>query len=291
MVVIWNPNASRAADSEHVLEQLRAQGDVHVVETSDAEAAEHAATRAAAEGASRIIAAGGDGTINTVINGIMKSNQRPILGVLPLGTANDWFSSLDLPDDIEAAIETALSADGTWTDLAELETTQQTRYFANIATGGNSHRVTESITDDMKQTWGALCYLRGSIGVLADLQTYRTTISFDGGAPQEFEAWNVMVANGKMSGGRLEVAPRAIVDDGYLDIVIIRDGTLIDIAKLTAQELLNTYIESDQVEYRQAKEIRIRSEPPLRFSIDGDIIDEQPIVFRNRARALRVARG
>ena len=292
MVVIWNPNASRAADADNVRRLLTQSSDTRLVETKSAEDAARAVRLAVSQDSLRIIAAGGDGTINSVVNAMMQlpQEQRPILGVLPLGTSNDWCSSLEVPDVMEDAVELALHGAAKWVDIAELQSSHNTRYFANIATGGNSQRVTESITREMKETWGSLCYLRGAIDILADLKTFRTSVSFDGGPANTFDAWNIMIANGKTSGGRLEVAPHAKLDDGLLDIIIIRDGTLMDLAKLTAQQVISTYADSDQVEYRQAKSIRITSEPPLLFSIDGDIVDEQPIVFNNFCTAIAVAR-
>jgi diacylglycerol kinase (ATP) len=196
-----------------------------------------------------------------------------------------------VPDELNAAWEIIESNQPKPVDVIELQTPTETKYFANIATGGNSHRVTESITDEMKQTWGALCYLRGAIGVLTDLKTFQTSISFDGGPPEEFDAWNIIVANGKTSAGRLEIAPKAKLDDGLLDVVIVRDGTLLNIARMAVQYLASDYIESDQIEYRQAKSISIRSEPPLLFSIDGDLVEQQPIKFQTHPSALKVVAG
>ena len=218
--------------------------------------------------------------------------------MLPLGTANDWCSSLCIPDDLAKALELldsgfSGSVEVKSLDVIEVKTADENRYFANIATGGNSHRVTESITTQMKQTWGALCYLRGTIDILNDLATFQTSISFDGEPAEQFDVWNIIVANGRTSGGRLEVAPNARLDDGLLDIIIIREGTLLDLAGMTFDLLTKrrAYIESDQVVYRQAKSIAIDSSPPLLFSIDGDLVGQQPLLFRACPHSIRVVVG
>ena len=289
MLVIWNPNAGSVNAAREIRQNLSNRPGTRLCETKTAQEATELVAAHLQKGENQIIAAGGDGTINAVINGMMQLTHDAVLGVLPLGTANDWCASLGVPDDLQAALAMIDQRKATPIDVIELETPNASHYFANIATGGNSHRVTDSITSEMKQRWGALCYLRGAIGVLNDLETFDTRISFDGEPPESFAVWNIIVANGKTSGGRLEVAPKAVLNDGLLDVVIIRDGTLVDLAGMTVQLLTSRdYIESDQVEYRQAKSISIQSEPPLLFSIDGDLVEQQPIRFRACPNALRV---
>lgn len=290
MLVVWNPNAGSVEAANNIRDYLMKRPKTDVVETQSAEDAAQLVANRTREGETEIVAAGGDGTINAVINGMMKRQHDATLGVLPLGTANDWCSSLGVPDNLNAALQLIESGYTKEVDVIAVETPSERRYFANIATGGNSHRVTESITTEMKQTWGALCYLRGTIGILSDLRSFRTSISFDGGTSEEFDAWNVIVANGKTSGGRLEVAPSAQLDDGLMDIVIIRDGTLLDLAGMTFDLLTSrgAYIASDQVEYRKAETIKIQSNPQLLFSIDGDLVEQQPVKFHCCPKSLRV---
>ena len=164
-----------------------------------------------------------------------KVARGELLGVLPIGTANDWCSSLAIPDDLDEAMEVLIKGESRVLDIVEVETASRKVRFANIATGGNSYRVTESLTDEMKQTWGPFCYLRGVIDVLADLDSFETEIRFDGGPPHSFSVCNIIIANGKTSGGRIEVAPKAILDDGLLDIIIIQSGTVVDLADMTAR--------------------------------------------------------
>ena len=292
MLVIWNPNAGSVAAAQAIKQRMEARDRTAVHQTTTGDQAIRLVAQHLAQGENQIVAAGGDGTINAVINGMMQHPSDATLGVLPLGTANDWCASLQIPDDLSDALALVDAQQARQLDVVKVETPSAIRYFANIATGGNSHRVTESVTSEMKQMWGALCYLRGAIGVVADLDTFRAAISFDQSPPETFDVWNIIVANGKTSAGRLAIAPQAELDDGLLDIVIIRDGTLLDLANLTVQVMItSTYLESDQVEYRQAREISINSNPPLLFSIDGDMIDEQPVRFSACPGAIRVVTG
>lgn len=290
-LVIWNPNAGSTEQAAAIRQKLIDHPDVTIYEPTSATDAQAKVKIACEQGIKLIVAAGGDGTVNSVINGLSTAPNDVILGVLPLGTANDWCASLAIPNDPDLAWETLQNRHVQAIDVIELETESQTTRFANIATGGNSHRVTEAITAEMKERWGALCYIRGAVSILNDLKSFDTVISIDGGAPQQFSAWNLLVANGKTSAGRVEVAPQARLDDGLLDLVIIQSGTMIDLADLSARYLFDDYIESDQVIYRQARHIALNSQPPVKFSLDGDIVDEQPIAFRCLPAALNVIVG
>lgn len=292
MLVIWNPNAGSVRNAARIKSELTRNRDVELAETNSSDEAIELVCRQIGQGERRIVAAGGDGTVNAVINGMMRESSDAELAVLPLGTANDWCASLGIPDDLWQAKSLIDGWNARPLDIIELESPHVHKYFANIATGGNSQRVTESITPEMKRKWGALCYLRGAIGIVPNLQTYHASISFDDGPAEEFNVWNIIVANGQTSAGRLMVAPKAKLDDGLLDIVIIRDGTVLDLAEMTVQFLTSqSYVASEQVEYRQAKTITLTSEPPLLFSIDGDLVEEQPSRFRVKPKAINVVVG
>ena len=290
-LIIWNPNAGSVDKAQQIRERLQTRQGTEIYEPISAEDGQTKVRIACERGAKLVIVAGGDGTINSVINGLAEAPADVVMGVLPLGTANDWCVSLGIPNDLNLAWETLEKGEIRPLDVVELDTELQSIRFANIATGGNSHRVTEAITAEMKQRWGAMCYVRGAVNIVNDLQSFEATISFDGGPPQSFSVWNVLVANGRTSAGRVEVAPRAQLDDGLLDVVIIQAGTFVDLADLSVRYIFADYIASDQVVYRQAREITLKSQPPLKFSLDGDLVDEQPISFRCLPKAINVIVG
>ena len=290
-LIIWNPNAGSVDKAQEIRERLQNRRVTEIYDPVSAEDAQTKVRIACERGAKLIVAAGGDGTINSVINGLAEAPADVVMGVLPLGTANDWCVSLGIPNDINLAWESLEEGEVRPLDVVELDTESQSIRFANIATGGNSHRVTEAITAEMKQRWGAMCYVRGAVSIVNDLQSFEATISLDGGPPQSFSIWNLLVANGRTSAGRVEVAPRAQLDDGLLDVVIIQAGTFVDLADLSVRYIFADYIASDQVVYRQAREITLRSQPPLMFSLDGDLVHEQPISFRCLPKAINVIVG
>jgi diacylglycerol kinase (ATP) len=291
-LVIWNPASGKAHTAGEVLAWLQSRPDTVIWETTPEESAAGLARRGVEDGYDLIVAAGGDGTINSVVNGIVATGKISNVGILPIGTANDLAFTLELPLDLQDAAEWLYVGEPRPFDLIEVTTPQDHRFFANMATGGNSNRVTESLTDEIKQLWGPLSYLRGAIGVLADLGSFDVSLTID--ETEQFTAriWNMLVANGRTNAGRLPVAPNARPDNGLLDLVLIRDGSIVDLAALTAEfALLPSYLESDQVIYRQARAFTIESNPPLKFSLDGEILEETPSAFRVRPGAINMIYG
>lgn len=291
VIVIWNGRAGSAERADEFRAQLQRFPNYTVCETESAEAARQLAQEAVRRGAAQIVAAGGDGTVNAVINGMSDRWDSSTLAILPVGTGNDLCRTLAIPLDPQDAVPLLAAGEVRRIDLVEVETNGHRTFYANAATGGNSDRVKDCLTDELKRRWGPLCYLRGGIGLLADLTGYETTISFDDEPPQHFTAWNLVLANGRTSAGGLELAPRANPEDGLLDVVVVLDGTAVDIAVLAAQFALADYLESDQVVFRQARRVSVQSEPPIRFSADGELIETQPVTFTIRPQALRVVVG
>ncbi|GIW97083.1 MAG: diacylglycerol kinase [Pirellulaceae bacterium] len=287
-LIIWNPCAGKAStdEAQEVRQQLEAIPTIEIVEAESNRQARVLAERARRHDFQVVVAAGGDGTVNAVANGLYRgalpARKSPIvMGVLPIGTANDFALTLGLPDDLQQAHEVLRNGTPRDLDLIEIATSGEPACYANVAAGGNSDRVTEALTDEIKQTWGPLCYLRGAIGVLADLEAYQVEVQFDDESPLRLPVWNVIVANGRTNAGHLPLAPRANPEDGLMDVILIKEGTGFDLASVAANFILQTYLECDQVEYRQVHKLRITSDPQLRFSIDGEPIDDQPVVFRS----------
>ena len=147
-VVIWNANAGSVEQATQVRAQLAVRPDTQVYESTSPEEAQQIVKDACQGGEVLIVAAGGDGTINTVANAMPKYESHVRLAVLPVGTANDWCWSLGIPDDLTNAVQLLETGETRLLDLAEMETDAGKHCFANVATGGNSQRVTDLLTDD-----------------------------------------------------------------------------------------------------------------------------------------------
>jgi len=171
------------------------------------------------EGCETVIAAGGDGTVNAAVNALMmiETGRRPKLAIIPLGTANDFAGTLQISDDIDSVVNSLDQGRYEWIDVVQIEATGFKSYYANIAAGGNSVRVSEQSTDAIKETWGAFCYIRGSFGVLGNLETYHLVADL-GDERIEVDSWGVLVANGRTTAGHIAVAPLASPSDGLIGL-------------------------------------------------------------------------
>jgi diacylglycerol kinase (ATP) len=274
--ILWNPNAGPKERNAASLEQIRSElGDrltVHVTKSED-----HSAqlTRELIEsGATTIAAAGGDGVINVVADAILQTgNANVALAVLPSGTGNDYARSLGLPLSAVESAPLLLDQELRPLDVFHLTGTGPNgkidRYGVNMLAGGNTGQYTKQLTDEMKQQWGAFCFLRGAIEVLQNLEVYNVEVQFDDETPLAMNVLNLFVANGRCAGAGLPVAEGALLDDGWLDAVIVLDGTGVQLAQLALTYVVGNPREHELILARRVRKIAIRSQAPFAWAVDG----------------------
>jgi len=249
--------------------------------TQRAGEAETLAREAARAGCDYVVAAGGDGTLNEVINGIATpSPPRGVcVGIVPLGTANDFARSIGMMGDVDTTIDIMQTKTTALIDLVRM-TSERTRYFVNTSAGGFSGVVNEKLTPEIKLNWGPLAYLRSAAAALPELHAYRTTVTFDDAESLVIDLYNVIVANGQFVAGGLPIAPQADPSDGLLDAVLIPKRSAAEMALLAAEMLLGKHLSSDAVIFRRAKKISVQSQPGMWFNADGELVGNEPIVFQ-----------
>lgn len=255
---------------------------------------------AVTEGFTHILSIGGDGTLNEVANGLMKAKQtmpddhwsHVRMGGLPMGTANDFLKTLDVPTDVQTLKE-ALETDSFKNiDLGLVEFNAKSgepasRYFINITDLGMGGVVAEKLSRYSRWMGPLLTYQRA---ILSTLLTYKSqtinaaadSFTYDG------EILNFVVANGKYFGSGLGIAPHATIDDGQLSIVILGKISLLDYMKLLSKVRQCKPITHPAFYYKSAKEIRINSPSgPLPIDMDGEFIGYSPMKVTVVPRALR----
>jgi diacylglycerol kinase (ATP) len=294
---IHNPSAGAAEQWPALRRELDTLGELTLIETKQPGDAARAAADATRRGDSLLIAIGGDGTVNEIVNGTMRTRlhtgaSRPTLAIVPLGTGNDLARTLGVPLEPLEAIKLLRERPATARiDLMRVRSETFDGFCANVAAGGFTGQMNEALTDELKSRWGPLAYLRGAVKVLPDLTKYSTTIRYDGSAPQPVHAMNVIVANGRTAGGGTIVAAQADPTDGLLDIVIVRTGTVLELTGVAARLLAGDYTTSDLVTHRRAKRVQIESTPGMWFNIDGELITNEPVTFSVVPGALNVVVG
>lgn len=289
--VVFNPRAGSFAAADAVRDRLHLRRHVAIVETTGPGDVPVSVAEAVAAGAEVIVAAGGDGTAHAVLNALAPRFDRVCLGVLPLGTGNDLCRTLGMPEDPVTALAALDAGREHRLDVLAIDTPTERTYSLNLASGGFSGQLREALTADVKATWGPLAYLRGAAGVVTDLTGYRCRFTFDGGEVLEVEALNVIVANGRFAARGWAVASRADPEDGLLDVVIVRYGEWLDLASVAAALLAGTYEDDERVIHRRARSVRIESDPPMPWSVDGEPADGSPVTFTVLPGAARVLVG
>src|SRR5438445_735810 len=159
-----------------------------------------------------IVPAGGDGTLNEVVNGIAQGGCNAALGVLPLGTGNDFARTLGLPNNLDTAIEQIMAGKTRAIDLVRV-TSDRIRYFVNVSSGGFSGVVDEKLTPEMKRAWGPLAYLRSAAAAFSELRGYTTKVALDEAEAFELDLYNVVVVNGRYVAGGILVAREWVLRD------------------------------------------------------------------------------
>lgn len=288
--VIVNPQAGSVEGIEALREAFDAWPGAEVRVTRKAGDARRLAREALAEGTGLVVAAGGDGTLNEVVNGLSEDFGRVRLGLLPLGTGNDFARSIGVPAELEGALEILRQGQTRRLDVARARLGGESRYFINMAAGGFSGQVSEK-ADEVKDRWGSLAYLRAAIGTLFEIQSFNATFLVDGAERLSLETYNVVVSNGRHVAAGIPVAPHSKMDDGLLDLMLVPSASVPQLAVLIPQILLGRHVESDRLIFRKVQALEIKSDPPMAFNVDGELIGEGRVRFEVLPRALEVVVG
>ena len=242
-----------------------------------------------------LIVAGGDGTVNDVVNGLGRAGfpEGVTLGILPAGTGNDLAATLCIPEEPELAEDVIRQNRERRLDVGRVRSEGiGERFFINVATGGLGAEISDANDEELKKRWGKLSYLRASLEVAKDFDVRDLTLYLDG-EERQVKAVNIAVGNCRYTGGGWPATPKANPEDGLLDVVVIETLGVADLLELAPVALAESdYLGSDGVLFVRAKEIRVETQPPgLEFTADGEIIGNEPARFSILPRALNVLVG
>jgi len=280
-IVILNPTAG---SPEHVRSwQERAKslaGDCPIRVTSHSGEAEALARRAVEEGFARIVAAGGDGTVSQVANGLAGSNA--ILGVLPMGSVNVFAMELGLPlHNLQRCWDII---EDTNLRLVDMPSANE-KYFVQLAGVGLDAQVVKETSLAFKRSFGPLSYLI-SAAQIAARQPPKLFIESEHTSVEEGSF--VLVGNGRLYGGPFPFFKQAVIDDGLFDVVVFKRLGYLEIMRYLQDVVFSADIKVPEIEYFQTRQLRITSEQDVPLELDGELAGNCPVDFRIRKRALRV---
>jgi diacylglycerol kinase (ATP) len=290
--VILNPTAGGGEEGEEIRAWAERRPRVRVRETSAAGDGRRWARDAAREGVDLVVAAGGDGTVHEVADGLMEvEGSGPALGVVPLGTGNDLVRSLAVPQDVEEALELLDRGRRRPMDVVRLEGVGgEPRFFLNALNGGFSGDVHDALGPELKERWGPLSYLRSGLETWGERAPYELELEVDGEVSRH-EALNLVVANGGYAGHGIPVAPGADPFDGHLDVLVILDAPALELSGLAARMLTGEPVEHDLLVRWRARSVRIQAARPLPVSVDGEPDELSDASMEVRPGALPVVVG
>jgi len=272
-------------DVPQTLEILKSLRPLHLAKTRKTGDAQKWARTAVRRGCDYIVIAGGDGTLNEVVNGVAETGKRARIGILPLGTGNDFARTLGLPLSIEESVETLRARKTRPVDIVRVRS-RTIRYFVNVAAGGFSGIVRRKMTAAIKKSWGPLAYIRGAAAALPKLHAYKTRIVLDEKEELSSALYNVIIANGCFAAGGLPIAPDADPSDALLDVVLIPKKSAPEMVLLAAAIVLGKHFAAHGIIFRRAKRISVRSKPGMWFNVDGELVGSVPATFQIVPRAL-----
>jgi diacylglycerol kinase (ATP) len=256
-------------------------------------------TRAALEaGADLVVAVGGDGTINEVVNGFFddKGPIRPeaSFGVVPAGTGGDFIKTLGIPRDTFAAAAALKSAPRA-IDVGRLRYVdsngkQALRHFINIASFGISGMVDRFVNQSSKALGGKISFALATLKAGAAYKNATVRLVLDGGTPKEGKIYNVAVANGRYFGGGMKVAPDAALDDGMFDVITMGDFGFGDLLFRGLDIYSGKHLRNPKVTVQRAR--RVDAEPldgvEVLLDVDGEAPGRLPASFELLQGALKV---
>jgi YegS/Rv2252/BmrU family lipid kinase len=287
--IIINP-AARGAKARLARLRKIAHGAVikATIGPGDAEAQ---AERAVEQGYETIVAAGGDGTVNEVLNGIGDEPDgfaKTRLGVLPLGTVNVFARELKIPLRLEHAWKVLKRARATQIDLARADFLDEgksaARYFMQLAGAGLDARAVELVSWKLKKNAGPLAYVVAGLQALAEKQP-RITVHADG---KKLAGELALLGNGKFYGGPFEIFPGAALGDGALHACVFPRVNLPALLGHAPGFLLRRKLAEEKIQRLRAAKIELTSETPAAFELDGEWVGNLPATFSVERQKLRV---
>lgn len=284
--VIYNPTSGKElmkrnlADILDVLEQAGYEASSYAT-TPHPFSARDEAKRAGKAGFDLIVAAGGDGTINEVVNGIAPLRKRPKMAIIPGGTTNDYARALKIPrGNVRQAAEVILKGQTVKMDIGKTPD----NYFVNIAAGGHLTELTYEVPSELKSVFGYLAYLAKGAELLPQIRPIPMHFKYDEGI-YDGKASMFFLGLTNSIGGFEQIAPDAKLDDGKFSLIIIKTANVFEILHLIALMLRNgSHIRDRRIIYTKTSKLEVsapKSKKRLMINLDGEYGGDAPMSFVN----------
>ncbi|MEZ9231260.1 lipid kinase YegS [Vibrio amylolyticus] len=227
------------------------------------------------DGISRIVVAGGDGTVNEAVNALnhWPMQERPELAIIPMGTANDFATATLIPNELSSALELAIKGKAYWVDSVRAND----RYFMNIAAAGFGAEITAETPVELKNFLGGGAYTLTGVVKALGFKPYSGTLTIEKGS----FSGDILVGafcNGRLAGGGQELAPNAFINDGLMDLTLVKAFLPSDLPKVI-EEIKQPAQDGEFVVHTQASWLEVDFPQPLPINLDGEPYRSNKIRF------------
>lgn len=275
-MLIVNPSSGKEEALEHVerIENILADKgyNVNVAQTEKELDATIYCQNACKDEFDLVVSLGGDGTLHETINGMVDQKHRPMLGIIPLGTVNDFARALDIPLDVEKAIDILKSDRSKEVDIGRFND----QYFVNIVAAGAIAEATYEVKPEQKTKFGPLAYLMEGMKTISNNSSYPIRMEYDGKV-WEGDSFLFLAALTNSAGGFEKLSPEAKVNDGKIHCYIVTEVNMIRLASIVSAILRGELKKEKDVEYFKADHIKLSSEEDLVTNVDGEEGDSLPV--------------
>lgn len=286
--LIVNPSAGggKAQNHIHEIEMLLRERNIafEIDVTACPGDASNIVVKAITDGFRKFIVAGGDGTLNEVANGILFQNTVPsthiILAQLPLGTGNDWRRTYGIPDRLADCIDIIKKGKTIFQDAGLVHYSAQgktnKKYFINVAgCGFDAHVTMDANQNKLKGKSGTMTYIGSLISSIYTYKEPKVRVEMDG-KKTDLELFTLLAGICKYAGNKMKLVPHAIPNDGLLQTIKVRKISRLKIILNIARLFSGSFTKLAEVESGSCKNIKVSSESPLLFQIDGESVGEAP---------------
>jgi diacylglycerol kinase (ATP) len=249
------------------------------------------ARSAADDGATLLVAVGGDGTVNEVVQGLAGRDDVE-LAVIPRGTGWDFVRTYGIPRRFDDAVAVARDGKAKVIDLGRAryrswEGAEAEAYFANLASAGMSGAIAKRANETSKALGGKISYLWATLAVFAGWQNDVVEVAVDG-ERRSGRMHDVIVANGRYLGGGMMICPEAQPDDGLFDVLLIGDLTKRDLMLTLPKTYRGTHLPHPKAEVLRGARVEVDAAEPLPIELDGEQPGTTPVRFEVAPQALRL---
>ena len=306
-LAVINPKSAggkTGRDTETIARKLaEVTGPLTVALTNAPMDAARITSHALRDGYGRVVAVGGDGTINEVVNGFFSNgvaiNPEAEFALLNLGTGGDFRKTFDIDAGFEASLERIAGGRVRQIDVGRLsfvtaDGQSGTRHFANIASFGMSGDVVDRVNRStlVKRFAGSFAYTWGSVMSLFRYKARPVRLKVDASFDEVVTVSTCAVCNGQFFGGGMRVAPNASPDDGLLDVIVIGDAPRRDVLKAMSEFSTGQHVNNPNVKVFRAKSViatpvEATHGAPVLIEADGELPGRLPAMFEVMPKALK----